>query len=538
MQSFSTRPTDDDLSLCVNIASMVQEICREVAAASAASSKQDRSGAAAAERSCTSKALPDNGLGHVDGSQQPALQPLEASPLLHKGSSSSLTMAAAASASSSAAILGCQQARQGLVSEDSWQELWQDCVARGTFRLQQLLVRCGHSCDLEELLQLCKPVQLSFASVPSIFDLFDDFVWLARFTAAVPLPDVLRLKLPPSCNLAVLDIDTSSTGAGLVINDKVLEAINTSCKHLRKLTIRAVLDVSKAGGASLQGMEQLQVLGLFDIRDQAIHHLVQLADAAAREPETEEQRRQRLRLLRIAKTVQACCSMGLGCMMAPKWQLRMRHVIEGAGVLSLMLLLIPILSGVVFAAPTSPECKAADLCADAVRFAAGSPVVLKHCWLPPNLKCLDMPGCVLKYHRHRCADCKAAHRYADSARRARLRARDAELPGDSLQDDSRSSVTSFTFRKVWTPDDDGGDDEGGKALKQQLEDMFSEHPDRFITEPYLVGRDIKNQAWPIVKHLLLGTALRFMARWAVQHLGGSDAGGNANGSSHRSQVCQ
>ncbi|WIA37944.1 hypothetical protein OEZ86_001321 [Tetradesmus obliquus] len=164
-------------------------------------------------------------------------------------------------------------------------------------RLWKLTVRCGASCDLMDILQHAAPVELALVTLPSLVDVLPTLGWPLQVAAASPGPAKLRVNFPAEqcSSLGSLYINTAHTRAGMVIDDKLLISISSSCPNLRCLKLKGVLGFSSSGGEAMRtGLSKLQVLSLRDTRRQALQQLARLAVAADSAIEPDEDQAHRL----------------------------------------------------------------------------------------------------------------------------------------------------------------------------------------------------------------------------------------------------
>jgi hypothetical protein len=192
----------------------------------------------------------------------------------------------------------------------------------------------------------------------------------------------------------------------MLMDDKLIISISSSCPNLRWLSLKGVLNFSSSGGEAMRvGLGKLQALTLQDTRRQAVQQLAGLAavtDAAA-EPEQEEE--VRLQQLQAAKEELWVDGGWLGCCMC---LLRVRRRVAGwlAGVMfGVSLAATPwLVYEVLVHAVWGRQQQVARQLRDSACGLQQLPRVMC-CWLPPQLELLQLTGCCLESHKGRCCRC-------------------------------------------------------------------------------------------------------------------------------------
>lgn len=290
--------------------------------------------------------------------------------------------------------------------------------ARRPRPLQHLTVQSGCWADLKPLLQLWSPQQLTVCTLPAITDALQlssrNSSLLGRYYFQVSaalfagaIPGSLRVDFPLGSALRVLEIDTARTLAGVEVDDKTLLAISRNCRRLETLQIRALLRFGADGGSALRSLHSLQQLLLWDRRWQSVCFLLLLA-ADAPEDDMPEMRRIMSRMLQCTYY---CVSVGGFAIAAA---LRECTVLRAAALLGMATLALPVTA--VCASGTVPlqHWQAARLSAAAAQRASRPPFVVRPCWLPPQLRELQLHDCVLRCHKH-CLSCsRSCDRQASS----------------------------------------------------------------------------------------------------------------------------
>lgn len=219
----------------------------------------------------------------------------------------------------------------------------------------------------------------------------------------------------------MLEIDTARTLAGVEVDDKTLLAISRNCRRLETLQIRARLRFGADGGSALRSLHSLQQLLLWDWRWQSVCFLLLLA-ADAPEDDMPEIRRIMSRML---QRTYYCVSVGGFAIAAA---LRGRTVLRAAALLGMAALALPVTA--VCASGTVPlqHWQAARLCAAAAQRASRPAFVVRPCWLPPQLRELQLHECVLRCHKH-CLSCsRSCDRQASSQLQVEVLPAHCDLP--------------------------------------------------------------------------------------------------------------
>jgi hypothetical protein len=192
----------------------------------------------------------------------------------------------------------------------------------------------------------------------------------------------------------------------MLIDDKLMISISSSCPNLRCLRLRGVLRFSSSGGEAMRtGLGKLQVLRLHDTQRQAVQQLARLAAATAAAAEPAQELELRLRQLQAAKEdLQGICCL-LGCSVS---LLRVRRRVVGwlAAVMSgVTIAAAPFaVYGVLLHAACRRQQQVARQLHDSARGLQKLPRVMC-CWLPPQLELLQLAGCCLECHKDRCCRC-------------------------------------------------------------------------------------------------------------------------------------
>lgn len=278
-------------------------------------------------------------------------------------------------------------------------------------RLRHLRLSCGCRADLQPLLQLCCPEQLTIATLPAITDaLWAAHTWHqhpsvgqyllqtgnAFLTGAIPVP--LRVKLPVGASLRVLHIDTTRTCAGMEFDDRALLDLTSSCQQLQVLRVRALLCFGQDAGPALRRLQGLQELQLSDVRWQSVQSLLLLAAEASQITDSDEMREVALQLLRW---LSFCITSGG---FAVEATLRGHRVWRGLAWVAMTALALPVSTAATAAAVPVHKVLAARLSAAALRAARRETFVVRPCWLPHSLRLLQLQDATLRCHRH-CMGC-------------------------------------------------------------------------------------------------------------------------------------
>jgi hypothetical protein len=282
--------------------------------------------------------------------------------------------------------------------------------------LQHLRLWIGRCEDLCPLLQLCQHTHLTLTSVPAVSDALQrtrqcelgGLPWLEKLwfdvskdVLAGAIPGALRLQLPVSSTLRVLHIDCARTDAGVELDDRALLTITTSCQHLRDLKVRALLTFGDNAGASLRNLHELQGLMLWDTRWQTVWAMLRLAACGlydvAHEPELQQTaywQLQRAYYTTSATAIFAAAASG-GDLAS----------IAGA-VLGLAAVTLPTIVKCWQVLIPRQSWQAGQLCALAAGKARQAAFAVRPCWLPLQLRVLQLHDCALCCHKG-CGRCHA-----------------------------------------------------------------------------------------------------------------------------------
>jgi hypothetical protein len=206
-----------------------------------------------------------------------------------------------------------------------------------------------------------------------------------------------------------MNIDTSRTRAGMVIDDKLMISISSSCPNLRLLNLKGVLRLSSSGGEALRiGLRKLQVLRLHDTQRQAVQQLARLAAATGAAAEPAQELELRLQQLHAAEEdLEVLCCLLLASSMSFA---RVRHRVArwlAAVVSSVTLAAAPLtVCEVLMHAAWRRQQQVAKQLHDSACGLQKLPRIMC-CWLPPQLDLLQLAGCCLDRHKSCCCQCSA-----------------------------------------------------------------------------------------------------------------------------------